>query len=109
MLGGFSGLRIFEFLAAVTAGYFSQTFGCRILFGVHSGLNRIRGRCSGIIFAGFEAGAILLGENLRLLQIFVGINVGFLFLLRGLADFFLAAGFGNLRWVLSCILRAAGR
>jgi len=65
--GGFGCLRIFEFLAAVAAGYFSQTFGSGILFGVDSGLNRIRRRCSGIIFAGFDAGAILLGKNLGLL------------------------------------------
>ena len=67
MLGGFGGLRIFEFLAAVTASYFSQAFGSGILFGVDGGLNRFVGRRAGIIFASFDAGAILLRENLRLL------------------------------------------
>jgi hypothetical protein len=36
-----------------------------------------------------------LSENLRLLQIFIGINVRLVFLLRGLAGFFGASGFGD--------------
>ena len=66
-LRGFGGLRIFEFLAAVTAGYFSQTFGCGILFGVDGGLSGIRRSCCGIIFPGLDARTILLGQDLRLL------------------------------------------
>ena len=50
-----------------------------------------------------------MGENLRLLQIFVGINVGIFFLLSGFARFFLARGFGDLLSVLWRILRAARR
>ena len=67
MLRGFGGLRIFEFLAAVTAGCFSQTFGCGILFGVDGGLSGIRRSCCGIIFPGFDARTILLRQDLRLL------------------------------------------
>jgi len=48
-------LRIFEFLAAIAAGYFSQTFWRGIFFSIDSGLNRIRRRSGGIIFAGFDA------------------------------------------------------
>lgn len=106
---GFGGLGAFEFLAAVTAGDFSEALRIGILFGVDRGLNRIRRRCRGIIFASFDAGAILLGENLRLLQIFVGINVSFFFLLRGLARFFLARGFGDLRRVLHLLLSKSGQ
>ena len=103
----FGGLGIFEFLAAVAASDFAEAFGSGILFGIEGRLNRIcYGRSSGIIFTGFDAGAILLGENLRLLQIFVGINVGFFFLLRCLARFFLARGFRSLLGVLLPILRA---
>ena len=67
MLRGFGSLRIFELLAAVAAGYFSQAFWSGIFFSVDRGLNRIRRRCGRNIFAGFDAGAILLGEDLRLL------------------------------------------
>lgn len=79
----------FQLLTAVTAGDFSQTFGCGILLGVDGG------RCGRIIFAGFDLGAILLGENLRLLQILIRINVSIFFLLRGFAGFFGAGGFGD--------------
>jgi len=69
MLGGFGfgGLRIFEFLAAITAGDFAEAFGGGIFFGVDGWLNRIRRCCGRIILAGLDAGAILLGEDLRLL------------------------------------------
>jgi hypothetical protein len=91
---GCHGLRIFEFLAAIAAGYFSQTFGSGILFGVDGRIGRLVGRGGRIIF--LDARAILLGKNLRLLQIFVGVNVRVFFLLRGLAGFFLAGGVGDL-------------
>jgi len=64
---GFGGLGIFEFLAAVTAGDFSQTFRSGFFFGVDRRLNRFVRRCGRIIFAGFDARAILLRKNLRLL------------------------------------------
>ena len=91
----FGSLRIFELLATVAAGDLSQTFGSGIFLGVDGRLGRSSGRCGGIAFACFNAGAILLGEDLRLLQIFVGVDVGIFFLLRCLARFFLASGFGD--------------
>ncbi len=93
----FGGLRSFEFLAAVTAGYFAETFGSRTFFGVDGRIGRLVGRSGRIIFAGLDASAILLGENLRLLQIFVGVDVGIFFRLCGLAGFFLAGGVGGRR------------
>ena len=105
-LCGFGGLRIFELLAAVTSSDFSQTFRSGIFFGVDGGLGRSGGRCRRIIFAGFDARAILLRENLRLLQIFIRINVRVFFLLRLFARFFLARGFGNGRRIRLGILRA---
>ncbi len=105
MLGGFGGLFVFEFLTAVAAGHCSQTFGSGIFLGVDGGIGR---RCGRIIFPGFNLGAILLGKNLRLLQIFVGINVRIFFLLRGLAGFFGAGGFSDGLRIGSRIL-GAGR
>lgn len=65
---GFGGLGIIEVFAAVAASNFAEAFGSGILFGVEGRLNWICcGRSSGIILTGFDAGAILLGENLRLL------------------------------------------
>lgn len=93
---GCGGLRIFEFLAAIAAGYFTQTFGSGILFGADGRIGRLVGRGGRIIFAGLDARAILLCKNLRLLQIFVDVNVRVFFLLRGLAGFFLAGGVGDL-------------
>ena len=80
---------------AVTASDFAQAFGSGIFLGVDGGIGRGGGRCGRIILAGFDLGAIVLSENLRLLQIFVGINVRPVFLLRGLAGFFGAGCFGN--------------
>jgi len=95
LLRGFGGLGVFEFLAAVTAGDFSQTFGSGIFLGVDGGIGWSGGRCGRIIFAGFDLGAIVLGEDLRLLQIFVGVDMGIFFLLRGFAGFFLTRSFGD--------------
>jgi len=105
-LCGFGGSGIFELLVAVTSSDFSQTFRSGICFGVDGGLGRSGGRCRRIIFAGFDARAILLRQDLRLRQIFVGINVRFVFLLRRFARFFLARGFGNGRRIRLGILRA---
>ena len=89
------GLGVFEFLTAVATGDFSQTFGSGIFLGANGGIGRSDGRCGRIICAGFDLGTIVLGEDLRLLQIFVGVDVGIFFLLRGFAGFFLAGGFGD--------------
>jgi hypothetical protein len=95
------------FFVAVTTGYFAETFRRGIFVGVDSGWNgffRCRRRS---MLACFDAGAILLNEDLRLVKIFVGVNVRFFFLLRGFAGFFLAGGFGDLLIVL--LLGAARR
>ena len=95
LLGGFGGLRVFEFLAAIAAGDFAETFRSGVFLSVNDGISRSGGLRGRIIFAGFDLRAILLGENLRLLEIFVGIDVGIFFLLRGFAGFFDAGGFGD--------------
>lgn len=56
--GGFGGLGIFKFLAAVTASDFAEAFGSGILFGVDGGFNRLIRRSGGIISAGFDTGTI---------------------------------------------------
>lgn len=67
LLCSFGGLCVFQFLAAVTAGDFSQTFRSGIFFGVDGGISRHGGRGRRIIFAGLDLGAIVLREDLRLL------------------------------------------
>ena len=108
LLGGFGGLLVFEFLAAVTAGDFAEAFGSGIFLGADGGIGRSSGRCGRIIFAGLDSRTILLGEDLRLLQIFIRINVRIFFLLRGFAGFFGARGFGD-GWRIGLRILGAGR
>lgn len=100
------GLCVFSFFSAVTAGHFTETFGIRIFPGVDRRRNGSFGCHDRAMLAGFDARATLLNQDLRLLQIFVGVNVSFFFLLRGFAGFFLAGGLGNL---LVILLSAARR
>jgi len=65
--GGFGGLRKLKLPAAVAAGHFSQTFGSGIFLGIDGRIGRFAGSRGRIIFARFDPGAILRGENLRLL------------------------------------------
>ena len=59
-------MRVFDFFAAVTAGYFAETFGSGSFLRVNRGRGSSCRSCGGIVLARFNARAILFNENLRL-------------------------------------------
>jgi len=92
VFGGVSG-----FFAAVTARYFAE----RVAVGVQ-GRCRFEGlRRRGGFFVRFDTSAIFFGEDVRLLQIVVGVHVELRFGFGGLTCFFLARGFRGVLGVLS--------
>jgi hypothetical protein len=84
------------FFLPVTSSNFSQTFRRGTVLDVKRRHSRLVPGIRRIILARFGSLAVFVRQNLGLLQVFIGVDVTFFFLLRGLSRFLAARGFGNI-------------